>query len=176
MGSTASPRAVEGPRALPERALRVLLLALVAPLSALADSGSFEGVFSTANTLYQIDRGDGNSIIGGSSVGTFTIVKSSGGAFAAGISGKAECVPLIKKGPNSIDLQSHCTFTASPDDKLFGLFLRTSGDIAAGTGGQGKLHLQGGTGAYKGITGTCPYKTNYLQTSVVTIAQCEWSR
>jgi len=84
---------------------------------------------------------------------------------------------LLKKGPNSIDVESHCTFTASPDDKLFGLFKRKSGDIAAGTGGQGKLELLGGTGKYSGITGACPYKTNYMpQNNIVTFAHCDWNK
>ena len=83
----------------------------------------------------------------------------------------------MKKGPNNIDVESHCTFTASPDDKLFGLFKRKSGDIAAGTGGQGRLELLGGTGKYSGITGACPYKTNYMpQNNIVTFARCDWNK
>lgn len=154
-----------------------LISCLLLPQAALADGGSFEAVFSTVNNLHQIDRGDGNSILGGASIGTFTIVKSSGNPFAEGSAGQAECIPLVKKGPNSIDLESHCTFTASPDDKLFGLFKRKSGDIAAGTGGQGRLELLGGVGKYSGITGACPYKTSYLpQNNVVTIARCDWNK
>jgi len=147
------------------------------PQVALDDSGTFEAVFSTVNNLHLIDRGDGNSIVGGASIGTFTVVKGSGNPFAEGSVGQAECIPLIKKGPNSIDLEAHCTFTSSPDDKLFGLFKRKSGDIAAGTGGQGRLELLGGTGKYSGITGACPYKTSYMpQNTVVTIARCDWNK
>jgi hypothetical protein len=145
------------------------------PQAAFAESGTFEAVFSTVNSVHQIDRGDGNSIVGGASIGTFAVFKGSGSPFAEGSVGQAECVPLVKKGPNSIDLESHCTFTSTADDKLFGLFKRTSGDMAAGTGGQGRLELLGGTGRYKGITGACSYKTSYLpQNGVVTFARCEW--
>ena len=146
------------------------------PQLSLAAGGTFEAVFSTVNNLHQIDRGEGNSILGGTSIGTFVIPKGSGEPFTEGSFGQAECIPLVKKGPNSIDVESHCTFTSSPDDKLFGFFKRKSGDIAAGTGGQGRLELQGGTGKYKGISGSCPYKTNYMQTTVVTFAHCEWNR
>jgi len=152
------------------------IAALALQQLAFADSGTFEVTFSTVNTLHQIDRGQGSSIVGGSSVGTFIVTKGQSEPFVEAAFGESDCLPLVKKGPNSIDLESYCTFTSDADDKLFGVFRRKSGDIVAGTGGQGSLELQGGTGKYKNVTGTCPYKTNYLQTAVLTVARCQWSR
>lgn len=157
--------------------LAAVALGLAISQASLAETGTFEAVFSTVNSLHTIDRGDGNSIVGGSSSGTYAIVKASGDPFIDGSVGEADCIPFVRKGPNSIDLQSHCTFTGDPDNKLFGVYKRNSGDIAAGTGGQGRLELLGGTGKYKGVTGACPYKTSFLRNNnVVTLARCEWSR
>ena len=49
-------------------------MSIVVPV-ALADSGTLEAVSSVVNNLHHIDRGDANSIVGGASIGTFTIVK-----------------------------------------------------------------------------------------------------
>ena len=37
------------------------------------------------------------------------------------------------------------------------LFKRRSGDLAAGTSGEGVLHLTGGAGRFAGVSGECKY-------------------
>ena len=146
-------------------------------LAAAAEGGSFDALSSSVNLLHTIDRSEGRTVIGGYSSGTLTITRSDGAVFEDGASLLAECIPLIMKGPSSLDLQSHCTFALNATDKLFGLFRRQSGDIAAGTGGKGRLELVGGTGRYAGVSASCPYTTSYLPDNhVVTNLHCQWRR
>jgi len=160
----------------------VLILAsasvlLISQQIARAESGTFEALNSGQGNSHQIERGSGETVTGGSYAGTFTVIKSSGEPFAEASSAPVDCVFLAKKSPTTFDLEADCTIPYSVEDKLFGVFKRKSGDMAAGTGGEGKFELLGGTGKYSGIHGVCPYKTSYLPGSrSVTKMQCQWEK
>ena len=142
-----------------------------------ADSGTFEALNSGQGNSHQIERGSGETVTGGSFAGTFTVLKSSGEPFAEGSSAPVDCVFLAKKSATAFDLESQCSIPYSSEDKLFGVFKRKSGDMAAGTGGEGRFELLGGTGKCNGIHGVCPYKTGYLPGNrVVTNMQCQWQK
>ena len=152
-------------------------LLAVSQQSASAESGTFEALNSGQGNSHQIERGSGETVTGGSFAGTFTVLKSSGEPFAEGSSAPVDCVFLVKKSATAFDLESQCIIPYSSEDKLFGVFKRKSGDIAAGTGGEGKFELLGGTGKYSGMHGVCPYKTGYLTGNrVVTTMQCQWQK
>jgi hypothetical protein len=160
----------------------VVILASASLLSisyqaARAESGTFEAFTSGQGNNHQIERGSGETVTGGFFAGTFTVLKSSGEPFADGSSAPIDCVFLAKKSATAFDLESQCTIAYSSEDKLFGVFRRKSGDMAAGTGGEGKFELLGGAGKYTGIHGSCPYKTGYLAGNrVVANLQCQWQK
>jgi len=142
-----------------------------------AESGTFEALNSGQGNSHQIERGNGETITGGSFAGTFTVLKTSGELFPEGSIAPVDCVFLVKKSATAFDLESHCVIPYSSEDKLFGVYRRKSGDNAPGTGGEGKFELLGGTGKYAGIHGVCPYKTGYLPGNrVVTNMQCQWQK
>jgi hypothetical protein len=65
----------------------------------------------------------------------------------------------------------------SAEDKLFGVFRRKSGDIAAGTGGEGRFEMLGGTGKFSNIRGACSYKAAYFADSRNAMRmQCHWQK
>ena len=160
----------------------LLVLALASLLSffqqaARAEGGTFEALNSGQGNSHQIERGSGETVTGGSFAGTFTVLKSSGEPFADGSSAPIDCIFLAKKSATAFDLESQCTIAYSSEDKLFGVFRRKSGDMAAGTGGEGKFELLGGAGKYSGIHGSCPYKTGYLPGNrAVTKMHCQWQK
>ena len=62
-------------------------------------------------------------------------------------------------------------------DLLYSKALRDEGTVGTGGGGAGRWDLLGGTGKYAGITGSCPYETQYLPGDwVVTTGECTWSK
>jgi len=145
--------------------------------AARAESGTFEALNSGQGNSHQIERGNGETVTAGFFVGPLTVLTSSGDPFAQGSSAPVDCVFLAKKSATAFDLESQCTIPFSPEDKLFGVFKRKSGDMVAGTGGEGKFELLGGAGKYTGIHGVCPYKTGYLPGNrVVTSMQCQWQK
>jgi len=53
---------------------------------------------------------------------------------------------------------------------------RSVGDIEEG-GGAGRWELVGGTGEHAGVSGSCPYETEYLPGNhLVSIADCTWQK
>jgi hypothetical protein len=73
-------------------------------------------------------------------------------------------------------LEADGVATFSSEDTLLLLFKRQSGDLAAGTSGEGTLHLAGGSGRFAGVNGQCKYKVDNLPGNWnVTIAKCEWN-
>jgi hypothetical protein len=55
------------------------------------------------------------------------------------------------------------------------LFKRRSGDLAAGTSGEGTLQLTGDNGRFAGVSGQCEYRVDNLSGNWnVTVAKCNW--
>jgi hypothetical protein len=154
------------------------LACTVATLSALSHSAEIRGfeLVSSGNTnTTRVELTNGNVAMSGVGHGTITVTNSSVGApFENATSLASECVYFVKKSSSSFEIESDCAFTAATGDKMFGVYRRKSGDNAPGTGGEGKFEMLGGTGAYAGVSGTCPYKTTYLPANqVVTIIKCQ---
>ena len=66
-------------------------------------------------------------------------------------------------------MQAPCVDTDTSGDILYSRAVRGEGDVSAGGGGPGVWELLGGTGKYAGVTGTCSYETEYLESVLVTI-------
>jgi len=149
---------------------------LIAPKVSMADTGTYESVTSLVTNYVKSERGD-ETVTGGSSSGTTTFTKSSGGIFAEGSSSLFECIIFAKRSASGMDLEAPCTQTDSSGDKLFSLAKRRTGDVTAGTSAEGTSELTGGTGKFAGLTGKCKYKVDYLSGNrLVSIAKCQWQK
>lgn len=145
-------------------------------VDAAAESGTYESLASLVTNYTKSEHGD-ETIIGGSSSGTSTVTKSTGSLFKEGSSSLMECIVFAKRSTSGLDMEAPCTSTSSSGDKLFTLARRKIGDVTAGSTGEGKSEITGGTGAYAGLTGSCTYKIDYLSANrAVSISKCEWRK
>ena len=152
-------------------------LLVMAAQTAIADeSGSFRSLRSYQHHCTTVDHGE-TTFIGGPIKGTGTIIESSGGPFVEGANSVFECVVLSRSGPTGILLEGPCADTDSAGDFLYSRAVRKQGDVSVDGGGEGVWELLGGTGAYAGITGSCSYRTQYLEGDLaVALADCTWSK
>ena len=143
---------------------------------AFADSGSYEAVTSLTTDYTKSEQGD-MTVTGGSSGGTQTIIKSSGGLFPEGSSSLFGCIVYAKKSAAGLDLEAACNSADPAGGKIFSLAKRKVGDVTPGGGWTGASAIQGGTGKYAGITGNCSYKIDVLSaTRLVTLSKCQWQK
>ena len=151
-------------------------LCLIAPVSSYAESGTVDIVQVSVNVPGSVQMGD-TTVTARSGSGTLTFIRSSGGPFVEGASGSAQFASFSKKSPTGFDLEADGVATFSSEDTLLLLFKRRTGDLAAGTSGEGTLQLTGGSGRFAGVTGQCKYKVDNLSGNwnVVT-GKCQWSR
>ena len=170
---------IEGMRnALPGGALAAALTAsLLSAAPVLAEErGTFTAIASMVHDYTTIEH-DGGTIIGGASVGTSTVIESSGAPFVAGGHSEVTCVVYAKKSAVGMELDAPCTSTAVSGDKLYTLSERSAGGVEEGSGGDGTLEIMGGTGKYARVTGICTYRTDYLANNrLVTMTECAWRR
>jgi hypothetical protein len=149
---------------------------LLVPISSHADSGTFDFLLSAVSIPTSVQMGD-TTVTARSGSGTITFIRSSGGPFVEGASGTGQYASFSKKSPSGFELEADGVATFSSDDTLLLLFKRRTGDLAAGTSGEGTLHLPGGTGRFAGINGQCKYKVENLSGNWnVTIGKCQWNR
>jgi hypothetical protein len=149
---------------------------LFVPALGHADSGTAELIGSFLANYARSEFGDTTYTAGGSS-GTLTVSRSSGGPFVQGSSGVIECTVSAKKSPAGLDLEANCLSTFSPEDKLFWVSRRKSGDVAVGSPGEGITQIIGGSGRFAGMTGRCTYKIDPLPGNrLAGISQCQWQR
>ena len=150
------------------------VLALAAQ-TAVADDGTFRILRSYQHSYVTIDHG-GESYTGGILKGTDTIIDSSGAPFAEGAHSGSECLVFSHSTGGGISLQAPCVNVDEDGDRLHSVFLRDQGTIGTGGGGAGRLELNGGTGKYEGVSGSCEYQTQYLEGGwVVVVGTCQWS-
>ena len=143
---------------------------------ALAESGTYESVISLVTNYTTTEYGDA-TITGGSSSGTQTIIKSSGGPFIEGSSGLYGCIVYAKKTSAGMELEAPCQGADSAGDKMFATARRRVGDVNPGGGGTGRSELLGGTGKYAGVTGSCTYKVDYMTGNrLVSVSKCQWQK
>ena len=151
-------------------------LYLIAPMSSYAESGTMDFLASFVANYAKSEFGD-TTVTGGGSSGTITVTKSSGGPFVEGTSGLIQCIVFAKKSPAGMDLEADCPATFSSDDTILYVSKRRSGDVVAGSSGEGTTQIIGGTGKFAGMTGQCKYKVDYLAGNrVVSINKCQWNR
>jgi hypothetical protein len=151
-------------------------ISLLAAQGAFADNGSYEAVTSLTTDYARFEQGD-VTVTGGSSSGTQTIIKSTGGLFPERSSTLFACIVYAKKSAGGLDLEASCNSTDSSGDKVFSLARRRVGDVTPGGGWTGSSALQGGTGKFAGITGSCEYKVDVLSANrLVTFARCQWQK
>lgn len=141
-----------------------------------AESGTVDVLVSTVSVLTSVPMGD-TTVTARSGSGTITFIRSSGGPFVEGASGAAQFASFSKKSPVAFELEADGLATFSSEDTLLLLFKRRTGDLAAGTSGEGTLQLIGGAGRFAGINGQCKYKVENLSGNwQVTTGKCQWSR
>ena len=151
-------------------------VAVLLPVTSRAESGTVEILLSSVSIPSTVQMGD-TAITVRSGTGTITVTKSSGDPFLEGLSGPAQYASYSKKSPTGFDLESDGLATFAPDDTLQLLFRRKSGDLAAGTTGEGVLTFPGGTGRFARISGQCKNTvTNLANNWNVTTAKCRWCR
>ena len=151
-------------------------LCLIAPVSSRAENGTIDVLISTVSVSTSIPMGD-TTVTSRSGTGTITFTRSSGGPFVEGASGATQFASFSKKTATGFDLEADGLATFQSEDTLQLLFKRKSGDLAAGTSGEGTLQLTGGPGRFSGVNGQCKYKVENLPGNwQVTIGKCQWSR
>jgi len=156
--------------------LATMLILWSISANAAAENGTYESVASLVTNYTKSEHGD-EVVIGGSSNGTSTVTRSSGALFKEGSSSLMECIVFAKKSAAGMDMEAPCTTISSSGDKLFMLAKRKIGDVTAGSTGEGRSEIVGGTGALAGLTGSCTYKIEYLSAnSAVSISKCEWHK
>jgi hypothetical protein len=139
-----------------------------------AESGTVDIVLAGISNVYAVQMADTTVTARGGN-GTVTFVRSSGAPFVEGASATVQYASFSKKTPSGFELEARCCDILIEDTLLL-LFKRQSGDLAAGTSGEGTLHLMGGTGHFAGVSGQCTYKVDNLPGNWnVTIAKCEWN-
>ena len=140
------------------------------------ESGSFSLLQSYVHEYTTIEHAGGN-VTGGSVVGTSTVLASSGAPFVEGKTDISTCIVLAKMPEQGIDLEVSCTITDQSGDNLYIAANRRDGDLQEGGGGTGRFDILGGTGKFSGMSGQCPYQTEYLPGNfVVSITTCDWQR
>ena len=153
----------------------VSVILTVAPAAFAQESGSFRSLRSYQHTYITVDHGD-RTFTGGMLNGTRTIIESSGGPFAAGAHSVSQCLVFSRSADGGISLEAPCTDTDVAGDIMYTRAVRKQGDVTVG-GGEGVWELLGGTGAYRNITGSCSYDTEYIEGGfTVILADCAWSR
>jgi hypothetical protein len=140
-----------------------------------AESGTVDIVLAAISNVYAVEMADTTVTARGGN-GTITFVRSSGAPFVEGASATVQYASFSKKTPSGFELEADGVATFSSEDTLLLLFKRQSGDLAAGTSGEGTLRLMGGSGHFAGVDGQCKYKVDNLPGNWnVTIAKCEWT-
>lgn len=140
-----------------------------------ADRGTVDIVLAAVSNVYSVQMEETTVTARGGS-GTITFIHSSGAPFVEGTSATVQYASFSKKTPSGFELEADGVATFSSGDTLLLVFKRQSGDLAAGTSGDGTLQLAGGSGRFAGVSGQCTYKVDNLPANWnVTIAKCEWS-
>ena len=153
-----------------------VLMVLAAQAATAHESGSFQESRSYRHGYISIEHG-GVTYTGGAATGTKTIIQSSGGPFVVGASSVTQCLAFSTVTGDGLRLEAPCVDTDTSGDVLYAYAFREQGSLADGGGGDGWWEMRGGTGKYEGITGSCTYRTEYLDGSLlVSLTACNWSR
>jgi hypothetical protein len=148
---------------------------LLASMHCYADKGTVDLVLAAVSNVYSVQMDDTTVTARGGN-GTVTFVHSSGAPFVEGASATVQYASFSKKTPSGFELEADAVATFASGDTLLLVFKRQSGDLAAGTSGEGTLWMPGGSGRFAGVSGQCTYKVDNLPGNWnVTVAKCEWN-
>ncbi len=157
-------------------ALVAAVMMMAAQAVVAEESGSYRSLRSFHHDYITIDHG-GRTFTGGMLTGTRTIIESSGGPFVEGANSYTECLVFSTSSEDGISLEAPCTDTDTSGDVMYTRAVRNEGTVGAGGGGEGVWELLGGTGRYEGVTGSCTYRTEYLEGGVAVVhADCTWTK
>jgi hypothetical protein len=152
------------------------VLVLVLPTLAYAESGTAEFLLSGVSTVNSVQMGD-TTVTSRGTTGTITTIKSSGGPFPESASGTVQCASFATKSASSFELEADCVGTFPSGETLSLLFKRRTGDVVAGSSGEGTLQIAGAVGQFAGVGGQCKYRVENLPGNWnVTLTKCQWSR
>ena len=116
------------------------------------------------------------TVFGGGLNGVGVVVESSGAPFTKGTQGDTTCVVYARETPKNFRLETVCTFSdARGENKLYMSGRRTGGGVE--TGGSGGGTLDGGTGRFSNVRGSCDYEATYrANKQVLTTVNCSWEQ
>ena len=142
-----------------------------------AEAGAFRmSIDSTFNyaTVRQFD----GTVFGGGMTGSGVILDSTGDPFAKDTHSNVTCVVHGKRTATRFDLKTWCAIRVNEGrDEFYVWGGRTAGSLRAGGGGAGRLIMEGGTGKFSGVRGTCDYEMTYRSDNQSsTAAACSWKR
>ena len=159
------------------RLTTILAIILVASQTVVAqESGTFRAIRSGQHEYSTIEHAE-HTYTGGLLSMTGTIIESSGRPFLEGSSMSTECLAFSSISAAGVSIEAPCTDTYQSGDRVYTYAKRREGDLSAGSGGAGRREMLGGTGSYKGITGSCIYRIEYLEDRKVEAdTECSWSR
>jgi hypothetical protein len=149
-------------------------LGMVQPVFGAA-SGTFTMLMVSTHSYTTVKQPE-LTVFGGGLNGVAVIVESSGDPFTKGSHGDTKCVVYGRQTPKSFRLETACTFNdARGEDKLYMSGRRTGGGV--GTGGSGDGTLDGGTGRFSDVRGSCDYEATYRGSNqVLTTVNCSWEQ
>lgn len=140
-----------------------------------AASGTFTMLMVSTHSYTTVKQPE-VTVFGGGSNGVAVVVESSGDPFTKGTDGDMTCVVYGRKTPKSFSLETACTFEdARGENELYISGKRTGGNVE--TGGSGRGTLDGGTGRFSNVRGSCDYEATYRRDKqVLTTVNCSWEQ
>ena len=145
--------------------MKFLLSMFISALSinAIAENGTFDMSGTGLARIDSINHGQTTYLIADVK-NSQTIYNHQGASFKDGDILSLTGIVMIRKTPNSFDLEGYGTgvVNANAENKIFLDFARNQGSVSSGGGGKGELNMIGGTGKYKNIKGSCTYDVKYL--------------
>ena len=142
-----------------------------------AESGVFRMSIDSTYNYATVRQSDG-TVFGGGMTGSGVILDSTGDPFTKDARSDVTCVVHGKKTAARFDLKTSCALKVGEGgDEFYVSGGRTMGSMTAGGGGTGRLIMDGGTGKFSGVRGTCDYETTYHRDNTSsTAAACSWER
>ena len=140
-----------------------------------ATTGTFTMLMVSTHSYTTVKQPEVTTFGGGLN-GVAVIVESSGDPFTKGTHGDTTCVVYGRQTPKRFRLETTCTFSdARGENKLYMSGRRTGGGVE--TGGSGGGTLDGGTGRFANVRGSCDYDATYRSNKrVLTTVNCSWEQ
>jgi hypothetical protein len=136
-----------------------LAFAITASICGLAQADNTYKTTAYLKTDFQTQEWNGGKVTVGSLKG---VIETHGSKVSGIPNGESvqNCLVRVVRMGESTDVVANCSFADKDGDIRYGLSERKQGDLKVG--GSGKTRFLGGTGKYKGVTGSCEYSSKYL--------------